>query len=310
MAPAVGFAQVGRGFTPVEGYVALGESVRVGKVIKLEQTEYDKSLVGVQSYGKPYRLTFAVEETIKGKESKQVQLVLSLQSTRFLEYMRQHGSSVLMVGGPNRINSDPDPEVGIEEDGRPVDAHWYQFLFLDPPNKADRQKDPDLAKQISITFNEGRMFTIDLQVVQGREAILQRARAFAKKHRETNESVWLRVPNAFGQLVGYANAYCGIKLPVCPETERTLIALLKNPRLIFDRIPPQQDWDKNSLVVETLKCLKPFPSKANAALVRQFVRDYNPASVTKEIRYATMPNIQQTAVEVLSAWKMWVWLCG
>jgi hypothetical protein len=122
--------------------------------------------------------------------------------------------------------------------------------------------------------------------------------------------VWLRVPNAFGQLVGYANAFCGIKLPICPETEQTLIALLENPGLILDRIPPQEASTQTAMVVETLKCLKPFPSKPNAALVRQFVRDYNPASVTKEIRYATMPNIQQMAVEVLSAWKMWVWLCG
>jgi hypothetical protein len=301
MAPAAGFAQTGRDFTAVESYVALGESFRVGKITKLEPIEYDKPLVGEQVYGKPYRLTFGVEETIRGTPAKQIELVLSLQDTRFLEYMREHSSAVMMVGGQHRINTDPSPEIGVEEDGRRVDGHWYQFLFLDAPTKADRQKDPDLVKQISITYNEGRMFTIDLHVVQGREAILKRARAFAGKHKEKDESVWLGVPNAFGELVGYSNAYCGITLPVCPETERTLVSLLKNPRLILDRVAPHGDWEKNLIVIEALKCLKPFPNKPNAVLVRRFLGDYEPASASKEVRYGTTQYIQQTAWEILDA---------
>jgi len=122
--------------------------------------------------------------------------------------------------------------------------------------------------------------------------------------------VWLRVPNAFGQLVGYANAFCGIKLPICPETEQTLIALLENPGLILDRIPPQEASTQTAMVVETLKCLKPFPSKPNATLIRKFLGEYSPTSPTSEARYAITPNIRHTALEVLTAWKMWVWRCG
>lgn len=304
LAPALTFAQRGRGFTAVESYVALGESVHFGKITKLEQIEYRKPLSGVQTYGKPYRLTFAVEETIRGKQAKQIELVLALLNKRLLEAMRDFGSEVMMVGGPNRIDDDPDPEIGVEEDGKRVDGHWYQFRFLDAPTRAEQQKDPDLVKQILITYNEGKMFTVDLRVVRGRYAILQCARAFAKKHKEMTESVWLRVPNAFGELVGYANAYCGIMLPVCHETERTLVALLKNPALVLDKIGRQQDFDKNSLVVESLKCLTPFPSKSNAELVRKFLGDYDPAAASKEVRYATPEDIQRTAWEVLKAWKM------
>jgi hypothetical protein len=139
-------------------------------------------------------------------------------------------------------------------------------------------------------------------VVQGRESILKRARAFAKKHRETNDSVWLPVPNAFGQLVGYANAFCGIKLPICPETEQTLIALLENPGLILDRIPPQQAWPQTATVVETLKCLKPFPSNPNATLIRKFLGEYSPTSPTSEARYSITRTLDCLEGVVLALW--------
>lgn len=44
---AMGFAQTGRSFTEVESDLALGESVRVGRITMLEQVDYDKSLAGV-----------------------------------------------------------------------------------------------------------------------------------------------------------------------------------------------------------------------------------------------------------------------
>ncbi len=304
IAPAVVFGQVGRGFTPVESYVALGERVCVGKIAALEPIQYDKPLTSIQSFGHPYRLTFDIEETIRGKPAHRIELVLALQGTRILEFMRDHRSEILLAGGPTMIDDDPGPEMGIEEDGRRVDGYWYQFRFLDAPTKSDSQKDPSLVNQIAISYNEEKMFTIDLNVVQGRESILKRSRAFARKHREMESFVWLPVPNAFGELVGYANAFCGIKLPVCPETERTLLLLLKNSKRIFDRIPRQPDWAKNNLLVDVLKSLKPFPSKANAQLLRKLVGGFDPSFAPVETGIATQQSVQRTAWEVLQAWKM------
>jgi len=302
--PVVAFAQIGRAFVALESYVALGDTVRVGKIVKLEPINYGKQLTGVQAYGKTYGLTFEVAETIRGKGAKQVTVVLALQNTRFLEFMLKHGSSVLMVGGPNRIDDDPSPEVGIDEDGKQYAEIWYQFRFLEAPSKAEALKDPAMANQINITFNEGKMFTIGLKVVKGRNEILKRLRAFAKNHTGLTKDVWLRVPNEFGQLVGYSNAYCGIKLPVCQETEQTLVAILRKPGLIFNRIKPQSEFNRNSLIVETLKCLTPFPSKANAELVRKFVGDYDPSNSVGEVRFATATDIQKTAWELLKEWQM------
>lgn len=94
-----------------------------------------------------------------------------------MQNMREHRCAVLLVGGPNRVDDVPSAEVDLEEDGRCVDGHWHEFRFLNAPTNADLQRDPELVRQISISYDEGRMFTIDLQVVQGREAILKRARA-------------------------------------------------------------------------------------------------------------------------------------
>jgi hypothetical protein len=302
LAPASACAQVGRSFTAVESYVALSESVRVGKISKLEGIEYDKPLTELQSVAKPYRLTFDTQETIRGKPAEKVELVLALQDSRYLEYMRRHGSELLLTGGPNRIEGDPSPEIGVEEDGRRVDLYWYQFRFLEAPTRADQQKEPGLVKQIQTTYNDAKMFGIDLSVVNGREAILRRARAFAKKHHEMLLSVWMRVPNAFGQLVGYSNAFCGITLPVCPETERTLVAILKNPGLILNRIPAQERWVKESVLVEALKGLKPFPSKANAELIHKFLGHYEPPAEPNEGHGASPESVQRVAWDLLKEW--------
>jgi hypothetical protein len=232
MAPVLCLAQTGRGFVSIEGYVGLAREVQVGKIVGIEQTEVSGALQFPQNVGKPYRVTFAVSETIRGDKVKQVDMVLALQVTQYLDYLRAHQVEIMLVAGPNRLDSFPSAEVGIAEQGRRVDGDWYQFRVLEPVSPAGSAKKSQVGAQIDTYYDSGRMFACDLSVIHGRSEILKGARAFARRHREMLRSVWLRVPNAFGARCGDPNAFCGITLPICPETQRTLLALVKNPDLI------------------------------------------------------------------------------
>ena len=126
LVPVVASAQVGREFVAVEAHVGRARVVHVGKIFEITQIEYGKPLTDIQKSGKPYRLVFAVSETIRGEEVKSLELVLSLQSAHFLEYMRDHSIEIMLVGGPTRGDSYRDAEIGIEEQGKQLDDERYQ----------------------------------------------------------------------------------------------------------------------------------------------------------------------------------------
>lgn len=260
--PAVGWAQVGRGFVSVEAYVGLARVVHVGKIVELKQIEYDKPLTSTQQLGKPYRLVFQVSETIRGAGVERLELVLSLQSTHYLEYMREQSVEIMLVGGPNRLDRYASAKVGIEEQGRRVDGEWYQFRLLDPVKVPESGSEAEIAKQLNRRYDSCRMFTNELEIVVGREAILKRARAFAKANTKLLSAVSLRVPNEFGALCGDPNAYCLIMLPICPDTRKTLIALKDDPGLILRRIESHdENYNRSLLLDETEKSLAKFPER-------------------------------------------------
>jgi hypothetical protein len=148
------------------------------------------------------------------------------------------------------------------------------------------------------------MFDSDLSVVSSRDGILKRARAFAKRHTETLTSIWLIVPNEFGSLCGYTNAYCGITLPICPETEHTLASLLKNPnRLLRGIKDKERDRARSALLVDTLKVFEPFPSTENAALVRKLSGGYEPKPL-QDGSFASPYDVKRAADKLLETWKM------
>lgn len=289
-------------YTAVEAYAACGRTIRVGKIQKIERIEYAKPLERNQTYGKPYRVSFKVEETIRGKEADKVELVLSCQHTLMLDYMQKSQSEILLVCSLGSIDSDPTPEVAIEEDGQRMDGYCYQFRFLDAP-LLRKGKDEEIVKQILTTYNSGRMFTADLKVMKGKKAILSRLRNFAKTHPETGQSVFLRVPNRFGELVGYANAFCGIRLPVCPETEKTLISVLHKPELILSRINKVDPWDKNTIRSSAIQCLEPFPSEKNKELIRKLVGDFAGLKDNDEIPYGSDDDVRRAGWLLLQQWK-------
>ena len=104
------------------------------------------------------------------------------------------------------------------------------------------------------------MFTINLKVIEGREAILDRVRAFSRKHPEILDSLIVVVPQEFGAKVGDPNAYSGLTLPVCPETRATLDALKKDPDLVLRQIETRNEEHTRDLILrKTEKALAKFP---------------------------------------------------
>ncbi|MFN0128598.1 MAG: hypothetical protein ACKV19_18150 [Verrucomicrobiales bacterium] len=216
--------------------------VHVGKIVEIKPIEYGKPLTDNQKSGKPHRLVVAVSETIRGKEVQSFELVLLLDRTEFLEYMRDESIEVMLVGGPTRPgDSYSDAEIGIEEQGKRVDDEGYQFRLLDNVPVPESGGDASMAAQINRRYDCWRMFTNELEIAVGREAILKRARAFAKLYPDILSAVSLRVPNQFGALCGDPNAVTSIALPICPETNTTLVALKEDPGLILRRIKSEHD---------------------------------------------------------------------
>ena len=260
LVPVVALAQVGREFVAVETYVGRSRIVHVGKIVDIKPIEFEKPLTDIQKLGKPHKLVFAVSETIRGEEVKSLELVLSLQSTHFLQHMRDHSAEIMLVGGPTRGESYRGAEIGIEEQGKRVDDERYQFRLLDNVMVPESGGENSIAAQINRKYDSSRMFTNELKIVQGREAILKRARAFAKQHSDTLSAVSLRVPNEFGALCGDPNAFCIIALPICPETKTTLVALKDDPGLILRRIRSEhEDLNLSLVLVEAHKALAAFP---------------------------------------------------
>jgi hypothetical protein len=101
--PVVALAQTVRRFDTVESCVGTARVVHVGKIVEIEPIEYGEPLTDNQKSGKPYRLIFAVSETIRGEEVMNLELVLSLERPYFLEYMRDQSIEVMLVGGPSRL---------------------------------------------------------------------------------------------------------------------------------------------------------------------------------------------------------------
>jgi hypothetical protein len=260
MAPFSASAQVGRIFVSAEAYAGASRIIYVGKIVELQRIDYEKPLTSTQKIGKPYRLVFEVGETIRGEKLTRLDLVLSLQTTIYLEYMRGHALEIMLVGGPSRLDSFPSAEVGIEEHGKRVDGDWYQFRVLDPLQAPKSGEEKAIASQINTYYDSARMFTAELEVVAGSKAILKHVRDFAMKHPKTLSAVMLRVPNEFGALCGSPNAYCEITLPVCPETKATLEALKADPGLILRRMKSrdEQHYTRAWLAAEVDRALAAF----------------------------------------------------
>ncbi len=264
LVPVLASAQIGRTFVSAEAYVGMARIVHVGKIVELAPIEHGKPLTERDTTGsKPWRLVLDVSETIRGDEVKRLELVFSPGVTDYLGYMRDHSAEILLMGGP-AVGSRLYPYVvrGIKEQGRQSTGEWYQFRLMDPVIVPESGKQTSMEKTLNSYFDSGRMFTHEFAIVTGREAILGRMRAFARKHTEVLATVTLPVPHEFGKLCGDPNAGPFISLPLCPETKATLFALKNDPGLIVRRINAwNADFALSQLRSATDKALAEFPEK-------------------------------------------------
>lgn len=302
LASANGFAQRGRSYISIEAHIGLSKFVHVGAIESLEQVAYDKPLPFPLNAGKEYRLLFKVAETIRGARVSTVELLVNLQHNTDLEYLRDHHTELMLIGGSSL--DDEGEVIVLEEQGQPVDPTRDSFRILRPLPRAKGKDGRTVGEQININLDSGSMFDVNLSVVRSRDEILKRARAFAKNHSEVLKTIWLLVPREFGEQCGYANAYCGIRLPVCAETEHTLTGLLKNPNRLLKGVKPNdRDYARSRLLADVLGALELFPSKENASLVRKIVENYQSKSLQNG-RIAAPDDVKRAADRLLERWKL------
>jgi hypothetical protein len=241
LTPGVCSAQTGRAFVSLEAFVGQGRAVHLGTIEELAPIDYAKPLTDTQKLGKPHRLVFKVSGTIKGDRTDRLQCTLSLQRTIHLQYLRRHSIEIMLVTGAERLSGYHTPRVGIEEQGRRVDGQWYHFRLLAPLEIVGPDDDREIARQINLRNDSGRIFTNDLKVIEGREVILERARAFAGRYPEQLASVSIRLPRELAERCGNPNAYCNLTLPVCPEVRKTLTSIWDEPDAVLGRIQSRKD---------------------------------------------------------------------
>ena len=216
----------------------------LGRVTNVEPVEFPKPEVGFYP-GTPYRVRFAVDETIKGASTKSLDVILCLQHRHEIDYLRDRKCEVMLVGSRKRF--DPEAEIGLE----PLDSH-YSFRLLKPIPVRKGEEDP-IGRQLNITFDSGRMFDIDFRVISRREDLLRRARDFARKHHEELETGGVGIPREFAQPCGYPNAFATLILPVCPEAKDRVEKLIQKPDRLFRGVPAKESEFQRGSVLRGLQ---------------------------------------------------------
>jgi hypothetical protein len=272
VAPCISIsAQRGRAFVSIEAHVGTASTVHVGFVKQLEPIEYEIPKDGFYP-GKPYRVTFTVSETIKGVSAKSMNLVLCLQHTFNLEYLRDNRIEVMLVGTNQYL--DEHAEIGLERPGM-----RYSFRILQPILFPTSSPSTEwTGQQLNVSQNSGRMFDLNLDVISRRDEILKRARAFAKKHPEVLQADYIGVPNEFAVKCGYTDAYCLITLPLCPESKKLAHKLEKKPdRLLKDVKEADLPMQRKAVMDSIRLFLTHFEAKAFAGLY--WLSQSNPKNV-------------------------------
>lgn len=260
--PPLATAQVGRTFVSAEAFASVGRIIHVGKISRIEEVKeikFEKPLTRVQKIGKPHLLVFEISETIRGEKLKKVELTLALQSSHYLEYLREQSVEIMLVGGPNRLCSYPRPRIGLLEQGKQVESQYYHFRVLDPVKvPQDDKRAAAIAEQINSYYDSARMFTNELKVVAGRDAILQRVRTHAKQHPHREQALRLNVPNGFARLCGLPNAFSDITLPIGPTTKKTLLILEKDPSSVLKHATHYREFHREQFPKGVKKALATF----------------------------------------------------
>lgn len=299
-------AQRGRAFFTVEAQMAVAQRVYLGRIVSLEQVDYPLPPDPLSTFWKQFRMKFEVSETIKGERVKLVTVILNLQHADQLNYFLQHKTELLLERGAKYVPGVDSTSLYyvLEEEGKPVSDASIYFRTLGPVERGPRSEQRTVGEQIDIDLDSGRMFGADLTLFKSRSSVLRRAREFVKAHPGTLQTLHMSIPNEFATLCGYPNAFALIVLPVCPETERMLIRLLKDPDQLSRRAKIR-DWDRwrLAIMVNALNALKPFPSEANARVVREIGSRY-PSLPLVDDRYASSDDVRRAADALLAEWQL------
>jgi hypothetical protein len=227
----------------------------VGRFKSIEHTEDTGDFLSVWK-DLQYKVQLEVEETIRGDKKKTLNLVLVLGSKYPIDFLAENHAELLFYVSDAHFGADPDMV-----DGALDGASNCGYRLLEPLKVDDGHQGAYL-KGLNLTSDFGRMFGCDLSVVRGREAVLKRARDFAKKHKGVFKPISFGLPDGFFDLVGYHNAFGLLTLPACPETERTLTSILKDPDAYLKRYKPMDEkLDREVFIQNATKALSQYFNK-------------------------------------------------
>ncbi len=288
-------AQTGRSFDSIEGLVGTSSAAYFGYITSLVPTgEPDP-----QTATRPVRVHFEVSERIRGAVVDGLDFVMSSSSreTDLGTACAHHIELMFTIGtqGPNRHS-----RTLIQLGGKTVQGQVCYFRYV--------AKTPEKLEPVQLSgssYDEGRIFDLELKAVQGRDRILAKARAYQRRHPEPTASLWLQLPNPYLRQVGDPNAYGGVLLPVCAETRKTLLRVLQNPEIVLKGVAEKdRAWERRSVIAMGLRSLEPFKDKETIALVRRFAEKGDPQSQPSADTPSTGYNVKDEAVRLLEKWKV------
>lgn len=305
MAAGVACAQVGRGFTTIESIAGSAVSMQLGRIEGLDKAEAPIPEHLKHLSVKPYRLRFAASETIKGSPAPSMVRLVFLQHTHEIDFLKKHKVELLLAVGRDRLSYDPEPLDGLDPRLGRVSI---SLVTLAPISEDHSEPDKTIADSLNTAMNDGRMFGINLEVIRCRNELLKRARRFAAKHPRETETIGLQIPNDFAALVGYPNAYAVINLPKTEEVVPLLRRILAGQEWILkhtrsSRWPAHwKEGERVSLIRGALQCIRRFPSRENAALVRRYTGPDNLPAISELA--AAVQGINELAIQILADWGM------
>lgn len=296
LAPIAVAAQRGRAIVSIEALVGSAEAVYVGRVTKVdpESPDLDKPV-----YDRVTHIIFKVLETIRGTALASVTLPYHSYAAVF-QALRDRKTEILIAfsrgyrGWDTLSGFNPVPS---SETSRHVYVH-----ALAPVPGADRLQDP--AGDFNVASDYGRMFGTDLTVLNRRDAILRRARAFQQRFPDPVGTVEMGLPRGFFELVGYANAYGSVSLAKTADTERALRSLVSDPSRFLKRYKPRnRAEDRNQFVVEGMMALSAFPTEETRRLIEKISKDYKgDPGAPKEGGFSDQ-RVRDQAKRVLAGWE-------
>src|SRR5262249_48678874 len=160
-------------------------------------------------------------------------------------------------------------------------AQTLMLWFLGPTPKADEQRSwdtvllgkPVAAEAIFYRRSAPPMFSQDFTVLKDDEAVLARARAYAKASTKVLHTHGIRTPQAVSRQIGLAGPLDDLIVPVDPSLEQRARQLIASPQDFVPKGEKLHSFERYQLRFGGVNSLRYFKSDANAALLRSLLED-------------------------------------